>query len=111
MEFINKGVADLPLDIIDFYKKHNGGEGFFSDQYVVIWPIDKLVDYNDDYQVKEFAPGFFMFGSNGAGEGYGFDLQANKAVVMLPFIGMNREYALPISKSFSDLLLGNCLNE
>jgi hypothetical protein len=47
-----------------------------------------------------------MFGSDGGGEGYGFDTQSpGMVIVRIPFIGMDRRYAVPIAKSFSDFFL------
>lgn len=44
-----------------------------------------------------------MFGSDGGGEAFGFDLESrNKEIVSLTFIGMNRREMNPISDSVTD---------
>ncbi|MDX3988407.1 MAG: SMI1/KNR4 family protein [Achromobacter sp.] len=94
----------LPQDYLDFLATHNGGEGFVGDNYLVIWKAEELIAFNADYQVAEFAPGIFLFGSDGGGEGYGFDFRAeNVPVVRIPFVGMDVEYADEISESFEKL--------
>lgn len=38
-------------------------------------------------------------------EGYGFDTtSASMEIVRIPFIGMDRRYAIPVATSFPDLL-------
>src|SRR5690349_2331702 len=81
----NLGVA-LPRDYLDFLRQHNGGEGFVGDNYVVFWRAEELADFNREYEVEKYAPGIIMFGSDGGGEGYGFDTQsAAMPIVRVPF--------------------------
>jgi len=97
------GVA-LPGDYLDFLRQHNGGEGFIGDNYIVLWKAEELADFNREYEVEKYAPGILLFGSDGAGEGYGFDTEsAAMPIVHVPFIGMERRYATPIAKDFPDL--------
>ncbi|WP_374577796.1 SMI1/KNR4 family protein [Phenylobacterium sp.] len=97
------GVA-LPPSYLSFLRQHNGGEGFVGDSYVVLWRAEDLVDFNREYEVAKYAPGIILFGSNGGGEGYGFDTQlAGLPIVQLPFIGMERRYATPIAEDFIHL--------
>lgn len=97
------GVA-LPRDYLDFLRQHNGGEGFIGDNYIVFWKAEELADFNREYEVGKYAPGILLFGSNGGGEGYGFDTRsAAMPIVMVPFIGMELRYAIPVAKDFPDL--------
>lgn len=95
---------DLPRDYLNFLRQHDGGEGFIKDHYIIIWKVTELADFNREYEVEKYAPGIFLFGSNGGGEAYGFDVE-DKAmpVVLVPFIGMDRRFAKRVTKSFSDL--------
>ena len=53
---------------------------------------------------NKYAPGILLFGSDGGGEGYGFDTQTKgMPIVRIPFIGMARRYATHIAKNFPDL--------
>jgi len=66
------GVA-LPESYIEFLRAHDGGEGFIGDNYVIFWKAEEVVDFNREYEVETYAPGIFLFASNGGGEAYGFD--------------------------------------
>jgi len=47
---------------------------------------------------------YFLFGSDGGGEGYGFDTQTRgMPIVRIPFIGMERRYATPVAENFPHL--------
>ena len=51
-------------------RRANGGEGFVGRAYLILWPIEKLRELNDAYQVEQYAPGFLIFGSDGGGEAF-----------------------------------------
>ena len=97
------GVA-LPSDYLDFLRQHDGGEGFIGDNYIVLWKAEELADFNREYEVEKYAPGILLFGSDGGGEAYGFDIQsASVPIVRIPFIGMERRYAIPVATNLLDL--------
>lgn len=96
----------LPSDYLAFLRQHNGGAGFVGGDYIVFWKAEELADFNRDYEVEKYAPGILLFGSDGGGEGYGFDTHsAAMPVVRVPFIGMAREYAEPVADDFSSVFL------
>lgn len=96
---------ELPNDYIQFLMICNGAEGFISPgSYVMLWSIEDAIKWNQDYQVDEFAPGFFIFGSDGGGEAFAFDWQSKGAVVLLPFVGMSRDGARRIATTFSSFI-------
>ncbi len=96
--------VSLPKDYLHFLLQHNGGEGFIGDNYIILWKAENLADFNREYEVGKYAPGILLFGSDGGGEGYGFDTQsAAMLIVRIPFIGMERRYATPVARDFSDL--------
>ncbi|NWB83727.1 MULTISPECIES: SMI1/KNR4 family protein [Pseudomonas] len=97
------GIA-LPKSYIDFLKEHDGGEGFIGDNYIIFWKTEELADFNREYEVETYAPGIFLFASNGGGEAYGFDTQdAAMPIVRIPFIGMSRQYAISVARDIPDL--------
>jgi hypothetical protein len=60
-----------------------------------------LLELNKDYQVDEYAPGLFFFGSNGGGEAFAFDLRtAARPVVAVPFVGMDLSLATVLAPEF-----------
>lgn len=97
------GIA-LPADYLDFLRQHNGGEGFIGANYIVFWKAEELMDFNREYEVEKYAPGILLFGSDGGGEAYGFDVQSREMlIVRVPFIGMERRYATPVARNLPDL--------
>lgn len=97
------GIA-LPESHIEFLKMHDGGEGFIGDNYIIFWKAEEVVDFNREYEVETYAPGVILFASSGGGEGYGFDtLDAAMPVVRIPFIGMDRQYAISVASDLPDL--------
>lgn len=95
----------LPDDLLSVYSELNGGEGFVGEQYFILWKAEELIPFNEDYETGKYAPGIFLFGSNGGGEGFGFDTRSKPyKVVEIPFIGMDLEYATTVAESFTHML-------
>jgi hypothetical protein len=96
----------LPPDYLQFMERQNGGEGFIGRNYLILWRIEELATFNREYEVEQYAPGIVLFGSDGGGEGYGFDVRTTAMpIVRIPFIGMAPQYASPVAGTFSDLLV------
>jgi hypothetical protein len=80
---------EIPDDYKEFLHASNGGEGFLGRNYVRLWKVEELKLMNVGYEVTQFAPNLFLFGTNGGGEAFAFDTRENPwTVVMVPFIGM-----------------------
>jgi hypothetical protein len=95
----------LPDDYLSFLQQMNGGEGFIGNAYVILWRMEELIEMNKAYQVAEYAPGLFLFGSDGGGEAFAFDTRSEKkAVVAVPFVGMDSSLARPLAKTFEAFL-------
>jgi hypothetical protein len=67
-----------------------------------LWKAEELAEFNRDYQVPIYCPGFFGIGSSGGGEMFAFDMRESKPwpVVRIPFIGMGLNAALLIAPDF-----------
>jgi hypothetical protein len=95
----------LPADYRIFLLQSNGGEGFIGKHYLILWRAEELFQFNRDYQVDDYAPGFLMFGSDGGGDGFAFDKRTSPFRVMeVPFIGMSLNDAFFIADSFTRML-------
>jgi hypothetical protein len=96
----------LPTDYKSFMISRGGGEGFIGEQYLVIWQIGELIEFNRNYEAEKYAPGLVLFGSNGAGEAFAFDARPgeNMIIRVVPFIGMALEDAIPIADNFEKFL-------
>lgn len=95
----------LSPDFREFLQLTNGGEGMIGENYVMLWNIEELGQYNESYQVNQYAPGLLLFGSDGGGEGYAFDTRTLPSpVVTVPFVGMSLKYAKPVASTFTAFL-------
>ncbi|MFJ4257475.1 SMI1/KNR4 family protein [Pseudomonas monteilii] len=96
----------LPDSYKDFIREHNGGEGAFGENYLILWKVQELPSLNEGYEVETYAPGLVLFGSNGGGEAFAFNYnEPNASIVMLPFIGMSLEDATLIGPALPDLFV------
>lgn len=105
-ELLEAAPCGLPEDYLSFMAKRNGGDGFVGTSYLVLWPLEELVPFNREYEVGTYVPGLFLIGSNGSGEGFGYDLRPSyaRSLVMVPFIGMDWKEALPVGSSMAEFL-------
>ena len=69
-----------------------------------LWRAEELIEVNRGYNVAEFFPNLFLFGTDGGGEAYAFDVSGNGATVFeVPFIGMPSD-ARAIANSFDSFV-------
>jgi len=93
----------LPTDYKEFLQFTNGIEGETTDNYLVLWSAEELVELNQAYNVQEFVSNIIIFGSDGADEAFCFDT-TNMSIVKMPFIGMGHIPNEKLSDTFSDFL-------
>lgn len=94
----------LPPGFIAFYEKSNGGDFFIGERCLVLWQLENLVELNQEYDMDEYAPNFFAFGTNGGNEVYCIE-KATGDIYELPFIIMLEEDAWFVAKSIKELFL------
>ena len=97
------GVA-LPTDYLQFLRFANGGEGDLGVQpwYFQVWTAEDAIENNRSYNVPEFLPGFFGFGTNLGDELLAFDVRrrGESRVFMIPMIPMSESDAVEIVPDF-----------
>lgn len=95
-------VIPLPSRYKAYFESGGLVEGFIDGPpgYFALWHPDEIEKNNADLHVAECAPGFLGFGGDGGGEMLAFD--SAEAVVMLPMIGMEPQYAQPIARSWEE---------
>jgi hypothetical protein len=99
--FKSESCFHLPDDYTAFLEVTNGGEGFIGNAYLILWRIEELVELNKAYHTSEYVPGLFVFGSDGGGEAFAFDIRSDdKQIVSVPFVGMALALARPIAPNF-----------
>jgi hypothetical protein len=64
------------------------------------WPLDEVVEYNTNYMIHKFAPGYLGFATSGGGEMYA--LSPSGRIVCLAFVGMNPKEELPIAATWQE---------
>jgi len=106
-EFRAASKFHLPEEYLSFLRQTNGGEGSVGEggAYAIFWKLEELNELNDAYQVEEFAPGLFLFGSNGGGEAFAFDGRNEPGrIVKVPFVGMELDSVRLIAPNFDEFL-------
>jgi hypothetical protein len=69
----------LPSEYRQFLQVSDGGVGIIGPAgYAMLWRVNDLLRSNREYEVAEYAPGLLLFGSNGGGEGFAFDLRVTE---------------------------------
>jgi SMI1 / KNR4 family (SUKH-1) len=101
-----EGHVTLPSDYVEFLQKMDGGEGFIGpNAYVILWRVGELLDINKAYEVSDYAPGLFLFGSDGGGEAFAFDMRlSSRPIVEVPFVGMDLNLIRPKGATFYEFL-------
>jgi len=79
----------FPAEYVEFLQQANGGEGpVGAESYVILWPVDELVERNEVYKVDdEYAPGLTFIGTDGGNEVFAIRRTDNH-FVRAPLIGM-----------------------
>jgi hypothetical protein len=105
VEFEARSGIRLPNEYKTFLLRSNGGEGFVGEAYVMLSPLEDLLEMNAGYEVEINAPGLFLFGSDGGGEAFAFRLSCDAgSVVMFPWIGVDEESIIDMVPSFNPFL-------
>jgi hypothetical protein len=96
----------LPEDYRAILRRCDGGEGFIGDgSYLILWRISELLTFNKEYEVHDYCPGLLLFGSNGSGDAFGFDLRLDPfQIVRVPFVGMAEDEIVHLTSSFMGFL-------
>jgi len=95
----------LPQDYAVFLQAMDGGEGLIGNAYLILWRAGELLEMNQAYQVAEYAPGLFLFGSDGGGEAFAFDTHSDaRPIVSVPFVGMELKAVRPVASNFKAFL-------
>jgi SMI1 / KNR4 family (SUKH-1) len=95
----------LPEQLRRFLLEGDGAEGWFSDFYVAVWPVDRLLDENLRGDLAARFPNVLLFGSDGSREYLGLDLRVEPSpVVMVEFIAMSPDELVHQAASFDEFL-------
>ncbi|MCC6999824.1 MAG: SMI1/KNR4 family protein [Deltaproteobacteria bacterium] len=96
----------LPPDYLAFLRASNGAEGpIGAEAYIALWSLDDVAARNEEYQVGLRVPGVLLIGSDGGGEGFGFDFRdPSTPLVNVPLVGMAPGEVKRIAPTFTRFL-------
>jgi len=86
-KFFNELDFVPPSDYLEFIRTSDGAEGFVGRNYLQVWKAEDLAKLNQDYEVDEYASGYFIFATNGGGTAYAFE-KRSQIIVSFEFVGM-----------------------
>lgn len=95
--------TDLPLQYKDFLLWSNGGEGKLGKNYIYIWTIEDIIQYNKDYEIHKYLQKEYLaFGMDGD-VGYVFYLP-DQSIYKVDFGDLDINSNIFIASSFSEFL-------
>lgn len=76
------------------------GELSTEPEWYVLWQPEEIEEFNHDYELAEYVPGFIAFGGNGGGELLVVNEQGE--VFYMPCIGMKPNTAIKIANNLQE---------
>lgn len=93
----------LSKDDLAAITEFGGREGFLGKTYLRLYQLQELVSLNFAYEVSTLLPGVMVFGSNGFGEAFAFDLH-DSAVIQVPFLPLSEKHLERKAASFCEFI-------
>jgi hypothetical protein len=101
--FLKQIDFNLPKGFIDFFMDANGADISTNEKYILLWALTDMVQLNKEYNVEEYAPEFFIFGSDGGDTAFAVE-KSTGDIYEMPFIGMSKEEAVFKNNTFTDFI-------
>ena len=102
--FLNSIDFKIDKDFIEFYKNHNGAEGYLnSGSYINLWNIDDMLALNPYYDYVEKCENIYFFGTNGSNLGLAFDKKSG-GIISIDFLEISIVEPNFISNKFIDFI-------
>ena len=93
----------MPTGFIDFYMKTNGADVITDEKYIILWKLTDMIPLNKEYSVEEYAPEFFIFGSDGGDTAFTIKKDTG-TIYEMPFIGMSNEEGVFMKNTFTEFI-------
>lgn len=101
--------AKLPETYKAFLKHHSNE---YQNDLVVLYVSGDIIERNETYETKEYAPGYIAIGDDSGGSAFLLKLEENDPPVHIVGHGsMDPDYMELVSNSFSEWLNNNCKYE
>jgi len=96
----------LPEDYKEFLRKYSFYETQIGEESFKLWDFEKLLEWNEGYEIIENLKMTIGIGDNGGGEFIGLEkiVEGKIRTVLTPFIDLDKEYHIEIGISFTDFL-------
>lgn len=98
----------LPEGFISFCKEANGADISTDEKFILLWVLTDMMELNKGYKVEEYAPEFFIFGSDSGDMAFAIE-KITGYIYQMPFIGISKKESIFISKSFTGFI-GNYID-
>jgi hypothetical protein len=98
--------TELADDYVGLMSYSNGLEGpIGKENYLALWPVDRLVKATQEYRVAAKLPGLLLIGSDGGDTGYALDVSAPGTVVVeLSLSQLDADPIRVVGRSISEFL-------
>ena len=89
----------------EFLLWSDGGEGYIGYNYLSLWSLKNLIQLNKDYDIKKYlGDNYFVFGTDGGSNCYGFDLSNEGAIFTSPIGDLDEEEIIIVAKKFDEFI-------
>jgi SMI1 / KNR4 family (SUKH-1) len=105
-EIENRIGFELPDDYKEFLRKYSFYETQIGEESFKLWDFDKLLDWNNGYEIIDNLKMTIGIGDNGGGEFIGLEklIDGKIKIILTPFIDLDKKYHIEIGSSFTDFL-------
>ena len=95
----------FPLDYRAFITASGRLNRVFGGSYLMLYGINELVSVNRGFDLSASHPGLVFFGSDGGGEGVGFDFRSDPPrIVLVNWISDGWEEAIHQADTFTEFM-------
>ena len=105
---VDSVTEELPEEYLALLLYSDGGDGKLGIEpgWFQLWAAAEVQVLNKSYEIDKYLPGFFGFGSNGAGELLAFEIEYGKPwkIARIPFISMSAMEAVMIANDFEEFI-------
>jgi hypothetical protein len=93
----------LPEGFMNFFSETNGADISTDEKFILLWALTDMMQLNKEYSVEEYAPEFFIFGSDGGDTAFAIE-KGTGYIYEMPFIGMSKEESIFRNKTFTEFV-------
>ncbi len=90
----------------EFLSWSDGGEGYIGYNYLSLWSLKTLSQLNKDYDIKKYlGDNYFVFGTDGGSNCYGFDFSNSGVIFTAPLGDLDEDDEIVIlAKNFDEFI-------